>query len=258
MYDKPIKGDYTDDLRVTMRRSESLCEAFSGAESTTDLCELLERELSDSGFPLYAYRGMNFGDLRSAPFFSSNYPSDWLHHYQDRQYILVDPVPSACSNERLPFRWGADETVGAITQAQREFFEEATSAGIRSGIAIPVHGAGAEFSMLSVTSTGDAKEFRSLCTEYGDWLHMVALYFHDALSRRLAREAGKEQVHLTPRERECLLWTAKGKTAWEIAVILSISDGTVVFHLKNAIKKLGVNNKQHAVVAAIMRNLIQP
>ena len=64
--------------------------------------------------------------------------------------------------------------------------------------------------------------------------------------------------HLTPRERECLLWTAHGKTAWEIGQILGISDGTVVFHLKNATRKFNVFTKYHAVVKAIMLGLISP
>ncbi|MBF0186421.1 MAG: helix-turn-helix transcriptional regulator [Magnetococcales bacterium] len=57
---------------------------------------------------------------------------------------------------------------------------------------------------------------------------------------------------LTVRERECLSWTSEGKTAWEIAQILHLSERTIVFHLSNATKKLNATNKVHAVAKAIL------
>jgi len=61
---------------------------------------------------------------------------------------------------------------------------------------------------------------------------------------------------LTPREIECLLWASKGKTAWEISVILAISQNTVTFHLVNGAYKLNANNRTHAVAIAIRERLI--
>ena len=62
---------------------------------------------------------------------------------------------------------------------------------------------------------------------------------------------------LTERERECLQWTARGKTSWEISRILDISDNTVNFHLKNAVHKMDAANKCHAVAKALCSDLIQ-
>ncbi len=57
---------------------------------------------------------------------------------------------------------------------------------------------------------------------------------------------------ITLREGECLSWAAVGKTASEIAEILNISEHTVHFHTKNAIKRLNAANKTHAVVKAML------
>ena len=65
-------------------------------------------------------------------------------------------------------------------------------------------------------------------------------------------------MKLTTRERECLLWTSRGKTNWEVGEILSISSETVRFHLKNAMNKMGVYSQHHAAVRAIMRSMIFP
>lgn len=52
---------------------------------------------------------------------------------------------------------------------------------------------------------------------------------------------------LTKREAEVLLWTAEGKTAWETARILGMTEGTCRAHLARVLDKLHAANKPHAV-----------
>jgi len=63
---------------------------------------------------------------------------------------------------------------------------------------------------------------------------------------------------LSDREKECLGWAAVGKSSWDISVILSISENTVNFHVKNAMKKLGAARRTLAIVKAINLGLIDP
>jgi LuxR family transcriptional regulator, activator of conjugal transfer of Ti plasmids len=65
-------------------------------------------------------------------------------------------------------------------------------------------------------------------------------------------------VELSSREKSCLSWTAHGKSSWEIGRILSISENTVVFHIKNAMRKLGTSSRTVAAVKAIQLGLIEP
>ncbi len=60
-----------------------------------------------------------------------------------------------------------------------------------------------------------------------------------------------DEVHLTSREREALTWVAEGKSDWEIAVILGLSETTVRFHVDNARKKLGAVNRAQAVARLV-------
>lgn len=55
---------------------------------------------------------------------------------------------------------------------------------------------------------------------------------------------------LTLREVEVLRWSAEGKTAAEVAVILDLKLRTVNFHIGSAIRKIGASNKISAVVQA--------
>ena len=63
---------------------------------------------------------------------------------------------------------------------------------------------------------------------------------------------------LSDREKQCLGWAAAGKSSWDISVILNISEHTVNFHVKNAMKKLGTTRRTCAVVKAIGLGLIDP
>jgi LuxR family quorum sensing-dependent transcriptional regulator len=64
---------------------------------------------------------------------------------------------------------------------------------------------------------------------------------------RFDHEAAPDALPLTPRERDALSYVAEGKTDWEIAVILGVSEATARFHVDNARRKLGAVNRAHAV-----------
>ena len=61
---------------------------------------------------------------------------------------------------------------------------------------------------------------------------------------------------MTPREAEVLDWCKKGKSYAEIGQILAISNKTVDYHMTNAMRKLGVNDKLTAILEAIRNDII--
>lgn len=61
---------------------------------------------------------------------------------------------------------------------------------------------------------------------------------------------------LSRREREVLYWVQKGKTNWEIAQILNLSEHTAKNHVRNILKKLGVANRVQAAV--VSPSLVRP
>ncbi len=64
------------------------------------------------------------------------------------------------------------------------------------------------------------------------------------------------QEELTGREHEVLQLLVKGKTNKEIAKQLSLSEGTVRFHISNILSKLGVSNRTEAVSQALQLGLV--
>jgi len=63
-------------------------------------------------------------------------------------------------------------------------------------------------------------------------------------------------VPLSPRERECLLWAARGKTYTEIAIILGISFGTVKTNLDVCRFKLNCATLPQATATAVVRGIL--
>lgn len=63
---------------------------------------------------------------------------------------------------------------------------------------------------------------------------------------------------LSDREIECLTWAALGKTSWEIGRIIGLSEDTINYHMKHAMRKLTANSRIEAVAKAVKLDLIQP
>nr|WP_271519543.1 helix-turn-helix transcriptional regulator [Bradyrhizobium sp. CCBAU 53380] len=51
-------------------------------------------------------------------------------------------------------------------------------------------------------------------------------------------------------------WVAEGKSSWEIGMILGVSENTLNFHVKNAMRKLGATSRIQAVAIAIRLNVL--
>ena len=73
--------------------------------------------------------------------------------------------------------------------------------------------------------------------------HLIQLW-RNAAARRCD---SKSLAVLTRREREVLLWVARGKSNREIAAVLYVAPGTIRKHLDNVYDKLGVSNRAGAV-----------
>lgn len=70
------------------------------------------------------------------------------------------------------------------------------------------------------------------------------------------RQKGLGSSPLTPRELECLRWCAEGKSYWDTAVILGITERTVSFHMERARNKLDAATNAHAVARAMRAGLL--
>lgn len=110
------------------------------------------------------------------------------------------------------------------------------------------------------------------CLEAGAWTYMLKKSADDQLPEMLRAVARGEKVlpdevaatvakrrarcELTAREHNVLTLIARGQSNKQIADSLSLSVSTVNTHVANILLKLGVDDRTHAVVAAIKRGIV--
>ena len=70
-------------------------------------------------------------------------------------------------------------------------------------------------------------------------------------SKKMPAENSLGSLGLTPRETEVLTWIARGKTNYEIGVILSACTGTICKHVEHILVKLNVENRTGAAAIAL-------
>jgi len=178
----------------------------------------------------------------------------WIDHYVGERYQDIDPCLLLAPTRLRPYAW-AELVSHKLSPRQRRLFLESREAGLRDGLCIPVHGPGGESYVVSLATAtpepGDAALVGML-----QILATQLQLAYTALARN--EQPGSGRTHLTDRERECLTWTAKGKSAWAISKILGVSEHTVHFHLKSAIRRIGAGNRVQAVVKAVRLGLISP
>jgi len=87
-------------------------------------------------------------------------------------------------------------------------------------------------------------------------LNLLSNVIFDRLDIQPESTSDSITFHLSERERQVLEWAAAGKTSWEIASIIELSEHTVNQYLASSILKLGAANRIHAVAKALRLKLI--
>jgi len=243
---------------TSSQRIQQYVEIISSATTLDDLFQIIQSYIHDAGFVQFTYHVIRPPHGPRTPFYLTSYPREWLARYVDQDYVNVDPIAPTAATTLAPFVWRNLQSGTQMSEANRRFFGEAGEFGLTDGVTFPLHGPGHCLATFNLAGCFDAKRFTNLWDAEKYNLHLVALYSHEAIVRHVLAAQDADSLRLSPRERECLVWTARGKTAWEVSEILSLSEETVTTYLKTAARKLGVHSKTHAVVKAIILGLIVP
>ncbi|MBI2737258.1 MAG: LuxR family transcriptional regulator [Rhodospirillales bacterium] len=183
----------------------------------------------------------------------STYPLPWTSHYLSNHYERLDPVIRQALQVTEPFEWGHRTEPGYLSDAQQQLFEEAATFGIRYGFTIPIHDGRGPVAAVTFASNEQSSTFRRCVEAHRRVLQLMALYFHASARRKLQSDRIVDGVALSPREYECLEWSATGKSASDIGGILGITRRTAAFHLDNARAKLGVRQARPGNPDAVHR-----
>jgi LuxR family transcriptional activator of bioluminescence operon/LuxR family quorum-sensing transcriptional regulator LasR len=235
-----------------------LFESLLGCQSIEELHATTARIAKHLGFEHFVYGvNVNVSLTRPYQFFLSGYPKEWWKHYTDSDYKKIDPIVRHAAEKVIPVIW--DKRLSSTPPAEK-FMGEAKEFGLANGASFPVHGRRGEFSALNLATSRDSREAKQDIVAAMGKAQLLACYVHEAVQRIVLSKGPLpvEKTKLTEREKECLLWAADGKTSWEISQIVKISEHTVVFHLRNVVRKMGVTNRRQAVARAVSMGLMNP
>lgn len=236
----------------------SFIECSNQTRSLSALFELLVSCASEEGFSEVAYGALTYAEsvhlpAHPPPAVAMNFPQEWCDRYFERNYQKIDPVVRRAPTFAGPFVWNQLVDQCHLQRSEELVLAESREAGLKQGISVPLFGPLGRVSVVSFASRfDDADPLHRM-----GHLNTLAWQFHISFAE-IAQplELSTAKVELSKREQECLRWTAEGKSSWDIGMILKISDNTVNFHIKNAMRKLGTTSRTVAVVKAIRHNFI--
>lgn len=131
--------------------------------------------------------------------------------------------------------------------------ERAADSGIGDGFTVPAHIPGESNGSCSFAMRAG----EPIREEHLAVAQLVGAFAFEA-ARRLWRMRGAVAPprRLTDRQRDCVVWAARGKSDWEIAQILGIGHETVIRHLKQARERYGVSKRTMLAVSALFDGTI--
>ncbi|MEM6462079.1 MAG: LuxR family transcriptional regulator [Pseudomonadota bacterium] len=180
-----------------------------------------------------------------------SFPLEFVNLYRQKNLISIDPVMQSALTGVTPVDWRerhlSDPATGPI-------FTIASDFGISDvGMTIPLLSRGNQTALFVLNADIAPEKWAKRRIEVLRDVQVLATYLHAA---RQEKAQAFEPAELTARESEVLTWTAAGKSYWEIAMILGISERTVRFFMTNARRKLGVVTNPQAVAQAVWRGII--
>jgi LuxR family transcriptional activator of conjugal transfer of Ti plasmids len=235
---------------------EQFIQNLSMYDNTSELECLLRRTLDQYGFPCFAYLSFAPGGDDDDTQAMTTYPTSWVEQYCANRYDRIDPVIARSIATTLPFAWSADRFGTKLTNKQKWLMEQAGEFGIRHGVTIPIHDRREKVATLTLAACDSRSAFDTRIEQHLHELHLIAIYLHAQLRNVRRMPISPLRPFLTQRERSCLQWAARGKSASDTAEIISVSRRTVVFHTENAKRKLGVATMQQAVAKGLMYDII--
>ncbi|MEM6973849.1 MAG: helix-turn-helix transcriptional regulator [Pseudomonadota bacterium] len=245
----------------------AIADAFTARSETVTTCKELESEMSASvrqlgyhGFDAWAVTRSTMGNIHNAQnLWAADYAPDVIKSFVKLGLAETCPVTAMASHTATPFDYV--EALKTGPQNASSQWQQRTLAffGVRHAWIVPLN---TVEQMRGVTlylkgsAARDSEYFQATRHD----AHLLAVAFLDAFTRQSApaKACASDAAVLSAREIDCMQWVARGKTNWEVSRILSISENTVRFHLKNAFRKLDATSRSSAVMRAIQAGLIEP
>ena len=230
---------------------ENFLTLLEGTETPNDLQTLVEtlRDVYDVEHAVY--HAVNIG---GSPYAAVTYDPKWGDHYHEQGYVKIDPVVRGSIQQFHPLDW---KRLDWSNRAARNFFAEATESGVgNQGYTIPIRGPDGQFAIFTINQTSNDDQWNNFTKEHSRDFLLISHHIHHKVTQLLKADQMRDQVELSPRERDALSFLGAGLPRSRVAEALAISEHTLRVYVDSARHKLGALNTLHAVAVAIQRGVI--
>lgn len=197
------------------------------------------------GFDHFALQG------EGARLLLADLPANWIFRPDPARDIIF----AAAAHSLSPFLWSDIPRLIALNPADARTVENAPP-----GFAVPIHAGPFSVGLASPPGLAEARGFAGCCSflvrkggalpvESFAAAHYIATLAHDGI-RRVDR-VQPTRPRLTPRQRDCMVLAAQGKSDWEIGKLLGISESTVHKHIEDAKRRFGVSTRIQLIVRGL-------
>ncbi|MBK6413879.1 LuxR family transcriptional regulator [Sphingopyxis sp.] len=231
---------------------EELSAELSSATSQENLFAALADASARLGFSHFALAYERRGGGTTGSLLIHDYPATWARTYVDLDLGGADPVRRAGERSMTGFEWRNLAAYVPLTKRDLQMLEMGRQNGLAEGFTVPRHLPGEASGACSfVMTTGNLPDPATLSV--AEILGAVAL---TSARQIVGGTSPRKRPTLSERQRECVLWTARGKTASEVGAILGISEETVIQHLKIARDRYDVHCRQMLILCTLFDGLI--
>lgn len=233
---------------------------FANANDLQDGYEILKELLTrynirTFAFTYYAYHPHSKNKLKY-DCCSVNWKR-WHQHYIEEGYETIDTTLSNVYQDSLPIMWDLKTQLKeAKNERERQMRLDGITFGADKGISIPIHGPNDDFAVFLLVQMKNENCLENWGNIQDELMLLAQAYYQFVKRLLILNVSHSNQYQLNNRELQCILLTAKKRSVHEIANFLKIKERTVNFHIQNANKKMGVQNKYQSVAKAIEKGII--
>lgn len=186
-----------------------------------------------------------------------NFPDEYVKALQRPDGLTSSPIIAKWMKEQQPILF-EPECEEIVKTAPPGWLENFHRFGLRN---LAAHG-------LCDVDSHTASYFSFSCIpgplsqRHAYLLKLLVPHLHVALTRVVSdprfkkKIASTTQINLSPREKEVLQWMSSGKSNWEIAQVVGLSESTIKNHVHHILCKLHTATRAQAVAKALNLKLI--
>lgn len=236
---------------------QDFVSAAANATTMSSLRELIGSASRMLGFEHFAIvHHIRFGRPTTDKVRLSNYPLEWLALLRQEDGF-EEPVLKAAERACSGFRWSRLHELVKLTERQQKYMERAVHHGLAEGFTVPNHIPGETLGSCHFA----VRRRANLLEESLPAAQALGCFAFEAARRLLEISTEPSESYVVPapltdRQRDCVLFAAKGKSDSVIAQLLNIRPRTVNEHIEAAKRRYSVATRTQLIVRALFRSEI--